>query len=353
MPMPMMMPMMMGGAQSAMSMGASGASKPLPGGYVVPTKSCKFFEEGKCAKGSGCTFIHGSSGGRGGGRQDRGDRDRDRDRKRERSPPRRGSGSGSLSKYGPGASPSRDNASGSRGGGNSTICFEYQQTGSCKYGKTCKFDHPAGAGGSDGKEGLGPTGLPIHPGAQNCKFYMDNGKCKFGIECKFNHPPSALDKIRQQMASTTMGPHGLPVRPDAEECYLFKETGHCRFGATCKFDHPVSTGQHSYVPHYQSSSSYMMPASAATGGYMAAPAAPQMQSSMAQPMYASASHLNTQASYNQMPVSAPHSSASQQQQYSPFEPTTQNAAPVQVVSGYGQPQGMSMMAQPQQGFYYA
>lgn len=30
---------------------------------------------------------------------------------------------------------------------------------------------------------------PLRPGAEDCNFYMRMGTCKFGFTCKFNHPP--------------------------------------------------------------------------------------------------------------------------------------------------------------------
>lgn len=29
---------------------------------------------------------------------------------------------------------------------------------------------------------------PLRPGAEDCSFYMKTGSCKFGSTCKFNHP---------------------------------------------------------------------------------------------------------------------------------------------------------------------
>ena len=37
-------------------------------------------------------------------------------------------------------------------------------------------------------------GLTEPPGAENCSFFMKTGGCKFGETCKFNHPPEMLDK---------------------------------------------------------------------------------------------------------------------------------------------------------------
>ena len=30
---------------------------------------------------------------------------------------------------------------------------------------------------------------PVRPTMPECTFYMKTGQCKFGPSCKFNHPP--------------------------------------------------------------------------------------------------------------------------------------------------------------------
>lgn len=65
-------------------------------------------------------------------------------------------------------------------------CLYYMKTGSCKYGTTCKYDHPRGNPGSSPT--LGPFGLPLRPGRAVCTFYSTYGSCKYGSACKFDHP---------------------------------------------------------------------------------------------------------------------------------------------------------------------
>ena len=52
-----------------------------------------------------------------------------------------------------------------------------------QYGEACKFDHPAEFAIS-----LNKQGLPLRPNEPICGFYAKKGECKFGRSCKFNHP---------------------------------------------------------------------------------------------------------------------------------------------------------------------
>ena len=63
------------------------------------------------------------------------------------------------------------------------------------------------------------------PGAPDCAFYVKTGTCKYGATCKFNHPPAAQPELH-------------PQRPGAPDCSFYMKTGECKFGPTCKFNHP-------------------------------------------------------------------------------------------------------------------
>jgi len=112
--------------------------------------------------------------------------------------------------------------------------------------------------------GLNPMGFPMRPGEPVCKFYSQNGTCKFGQTCKFDHPPSkpmgqggsmvasapnmaAMSNMshdmRHDMRQSTVSAYnslGLPLRPGHQNCAFFQKTGQCKFGSTCKFDHSQS-----------------------------------------------------------------------------------------------------------------
>ena len=96
--------------------------------------------------------------------------------------------------------------------------------------------------------GTGP--LPIRPGAIKCKHFLKFGVCKFGDTCKFDHPPEEagkeLDTARPEGRSGgSMLPNGfaqtggLPVRPGEKECSYFMKTGMCKYGETCRWHHPL------------------------------------------------------------------------------------------------------------------
>ncbi|XP_068637134.1 zinc finger CCCH domain-containing protein 8-like isoform X2 [Aristolochia californica] len=160
-------------------------------------------------------------------------------------------------------------------------CPFYLKTSSCKYGSTCRYNHPdryainppiaaalsqalmpslmatvplgvlnLGTSISNINSWLGqtslPSGLTIYPqrlGQTECDYYMKTGVCKFGERCKFDHPvdrtapaPSVMKQALQQSVKLTLA--GLPRREGEVLCSLYMKTGICKFGPTCKFDHP-------------------------------------------------------------------------------------------------------------------
>ncbi|KAI3456631.1 hypothetical protein Pfo_013294 [Paulownia fortunei] len=153
-------------------------------------------------------------------------------------------------------------------------CPFYLKTGSCKYGATCRYNHPDRYAAiaptlltspsahfnigvvaptasllptfdprlTQTTLGLGPTIYPQRPGQLECDYYMKTGVCKFGNNCKFHHPidrstPNALaTESLQQNVKLTLA--GLPRREGAIHCPYYMKTGTCKYGATCKFDHP-------------------------------------------------------------------------------------------------------------------
>ncbi|KAF8412618.1 hypothetical protein HHK36_000587 [Tetracentron sinense] len=123
-------------------------------------------------------------------------------------------------------------------------------------------------------------GLPIRPGEVDCPFYLKTGSCKYGATCRYNHPDrngmllvlfkvlhvaaalghaiisspaanlnigvvnaasSMLPTIDPRLAQTAlgMGPTIYPQRPGQIECDFYMKTGECKFGERCKFHHPI------------------------------------------------------------------------------------------------------------------
>mmetsp|Transcript_29970 Transcript_29970/g.41765 ORF Transcript_29970/g.41765 Transcript_29970/m.41765 type:complete len:247 (+) Transcript_29970:276-1016(+) len=119
-------------------------------------------------------------------------------------------------------------------------CEFYMKTGECKFGATCRFDHPFHVQVNPQMnmrpaDRMNSKGLPIRHGGENCTFYMKNGDCKFGPTCRFNHPELGATASTQPAAQNALG---LPLRPGVPPCSFYMKTGDCKFGITCKFDHP-------------------------------------------------------------------------------------------------------------------
>lgn len=155
-------------------------------------------------------------------------------------------------------------------------CRDYLRTGRCKYGASCKFNHPPNVQSGGGmKAPIDPSEplFPIRPKEPVCQYYMKHGTCKFGQACKFHHPPQSSMGPSNLMGSSTilmprsgndgsslpqhvlLNPSGsdnqastmmlqfLPQRPDEPDCIYFLRNGTCKYGATCRYHHPVNTYQ--------------------------------------------------------------------------------------------------------------
>ncbi|CAA0815469.1 Zinc finger CCCH domain-containing protein 37 [Striga hermonthica] len=128
-------------------------------------------------------------------------------------------------------------------------CAYYMQTRTCKFGETCKFDHPVWVpeGGIQDWKEVPPVpseALPERPGEPGCPYFLKTQRCKFGINCKFNHPK---DRIAPPGATEEGDVSILPERPSEPPCTFYMKTGKCKFGSTCKFHHPkgvqISSGE--------------------------------------------------------------------------------------------------------------
>ncbi|KAL7088394.1 hypothetical protein ACP275_13G124900 [Erythranthe tilingii] len=118
-------------------------------------------------------------------------------------------------------------------------CAFYMQTRTCKFGESCRFDHPIWVpeGGIPDWKEVPPVPsecLPERPGDPDCPYFLKTQRCKFGIRCRFNHPK---DRIVSLGATEDDGTY-LPERPSEPPCAFYMKTGSCKFGPTCKFHHP-------------------------------------------------------------------------------------------------------------------
>ncbi|KAK8961247.1 hypothetical protein KSP40_PGU008246 [Platanthera guangdongensis] len=110
-------------------------------------------------------------------------------------------------------------------------CTYYLRTGLCRYGITCRFNHPP-------NRNLAMTwmkgGYPERVGLPDCQYYLKTGTCKFGPTCKFHHPKDTSGIIGRAQLNVL----NYPLRPNEKECAYYLRTGVCKFGDTCKFHHP-------------------------------------------------------------------------------------------------------------------
>ncbi|KAL4581555.1 hypothetical protein LXL04_006078 [Taraxacum kok-saghyz] len=108
-------------------------------------------------------------------------------------------------------------------------CSFFVRTGTCKFGRTCKFNHPVsniahvdqGKSNENGAESSSKS-LSRIP----CKFYQ-TGFCKYGDSCRFSHSIFPQHNVL-----------GLPKRWGQRFCSFYMRTGVCGYGTSCRFHHP-------------------------------------------------------------------------------------------------------------------
>jgi len=87
-------------------------------------------------------------------------------------------------------------------GGGATMCRNFQNSGDCRFGLSCRFSHGSGGGGGgsgsyDGRANVyGGGGGAGYSGSSSgfgdgrrkpCFNFQNNGHCKFGDRCRFGH----------------------------------------------------------------------------------------------------------------------------------------------------------------------
>ncbi|CAN8254894.1 unnamed protein product [Cochlearia groenlandica] len=118
-------------------------------------------------------------------------------------------------------------------------CSYYMRFGSCKFGSTCKFNHPLPHPRNfhvkDKVRENEEDGDKLR--LMDCKYFFRTGGCKYGETCRFNHskPNSCLTSAPE------LNFLGLPIRPGEIECPYYMRNGSCKYGADCKFNHPDPT----------------------------------------------------------------------------------------------------------------
>ncbi|KAH9330352.1 hypothetical protein KI387_002460, partial [Taxus chinensis] len=115
-------------------------------------------------------------------------------------------------------------------------CTFYMKTGECKFGPSCKYNHPLNRFEPPAKLTL--AGLPRREGETVCLFYLKTGICKFSANCKFDHPPPGELDPAHAYPTVKLTLAGYPRREGEPTCEFYMKTGTCKYGATCKYDHP-------------------------------------------------------------------------------------------------------------------
>ncbi|KAG6511971.1 hypothetical protein ZIOFF_030060 [Zingiber officinale] len=105
-------------------------------------------------------------------------------------------------------------------------------------------------------ESMESGSYPERPGEPDCTYYLRTGLCRYGMTCRYNHPHNrqmllavaifahSLYPINLQAIATASIKGGFPERvghPECQneiECAYYMRTGVCKFGGTCKFHHP-------------------------------------------------------------------------------------------------------------------
>ncbi|KAK1353647.1 Zinc finger CCCH domain-containing protein 3 [Heracleum sosnowskyi] len=88
--------------------------------------------------------------------------------------------------------------------------------------------------------------LPERHDQPECRHFMNTGSCKYGSDCKYNHPREKIS----QVGASSLGPFGLPLRPGQAICSYYTTYGICKYGPTCKFDHPLLGYSYSYGTNF-------------------------------------------------------------------------------------------------------
>lgn len=112
-------------------------------------------------------------------------------------------------------------------------CTYYIRTGLCRFGMTCRFNHPPNRKLAIAAARINGV-YPERIGQPECQYYLKTGTCKFGSTCKFHHPRDKAGIAGRVVLNSL----GYPHRPNEKECAYYLRTGQCKFGNTCKFHHP-------------------------------------------------------------------------------------------------------------------
>ncbi|KAK6137834.1 hypothetical protein DH2020_021815 [Rehmannia glutinosa] len=126
-------------------------------------------------------------------------------------------------------------------------CQYYLKTGTCKFGVTCKFHHPRDKAGSAGRVALNVLGYPLRPGQMGSVLSSESkhpttGNSQNDGTSHQGEPGNVGSQFHSRSVPmgyyAFQGDNVFPERPGQPECQFYMKTGDCKFGAVCKFHHP-------------------------------------------------------------------------------------------------------------------
>ncbi|CAL9030868.1 unnamed protein product [Prunus brigantina] len=178
-------------------------------------------------------------------------------------------------------------------------CSFYLKTGTCKFGSSCKFNHPRRRktnkvskvkmkereGLAAEKPGLTESKILFYfiylvlssisvflcfddgvSGFGYLKDYSGSGGCKYEKACSFN-PRREEPSVAPILECNFLG---LPIRPGEKDCSFYMRNASCMFGTNCRFNHPDPTAARESDPP----SGYGNGGSASLQGALSSTAAP-------------------------------------------------------------------------------
>ncbi|KAL1212352.1 Zinc finger CCCH domain-containing protein 3 [Cardamine amara subsp. amara] len=80
-------------------------------------------------------------------------------------------------------------------------------------------------------------GLPESYEQPECRFFMNTGTCKYGDDCKYNHPGVRISP--PPPPRNLMNSFVLPARSGQPACGDLRSYGFSKFEPNCKFDHSM------------------------------------------------------------------------------------------------------------------
>eukprot|EP00927_Polykrikos_kofoidii_P076573 TRINITY_DN73644_c0_g1_i1.p1 TRINITY_DN73644_c0_g1~~TRINITY_DN73644_c0_g1_i1.p1 ORF type:complete len:327 (-),score=40.76 TRINITY_DN73644_c0_g1_i1:51-896(-) len=152
-------------------------------------------------------------------------------------------------------------------------CLLYLNTGSCKNGVDCIFDHPPGkppvvppvlattlplppatspamastapsSDNGDASPGPGSSAVqqPKESSTATSSAALESGSAPDGNSGSAAADPAAPAQEGEKVAEVEYNDVGLPIRPGMQKCGFYLKSGACSYGPTCRFDHPAGLG---------------------------------------------------------------------------------------------------------------